>query len=45
MVRIDFKLADIKVESSEVYLLKLGKICVRFVVYILLFTFCCKNVV
>ena len=30
MVRIDFKLADIKVESSEVYLLKLGKICVRF---------------
>ena len=30
MVRIDFKIADIKVESSEVYLLKLGKICVRF---------------
>ena len=38
MVRIAFKLADIEVESSEVYLLKLGKISVRYldVVYILL---------
>ena len=27
MVTISFKLADIKLESSEAYLLKLGKIC------------------
>ena len=33
MFRIDFKLVDIKqikVESSEIYLLKLRKICLRF---------------
>ena len=29
MVTIDFKLADIKLESSEAYLLKLEKICFR----------------
>ena len=29
MVTIDFKLADIKLESSEAYLLKLEKICLR----------------
>ena len=42
MVTIDFKLADKKLESSEVYLLKLGKICRRI---LKLFTFVCKNAV
>ena len=42
MVTIDFKLADIKVKSSEAYLLKSGKKSVwdLEVIYI-----CCKNVV
>ena len=36
MVTIAFKLVDIKLESSEAYLLKLGKICRRI---LKLFTF------